>query len=136
MNIEHLLNYLLADSFGKVGISIESLLRGERISDEMATLLRGFTALLQGKAPPQAVPPSMMEQLAGFAEESEVGTVEEAWNELRRGEGKGDAEGSRDKDAVDGGKVALGEGERDDGEGDRTGEESGGSSDTTDGKDK
>lgn len=101
MNIEHLLNYLLADSFGKVGMAIETLAKGERISDDMKKLLEGFTALLQGNPPPAQTEPSVMEQLAGFAEPSEVNSIQEAWDELRRGEGDEDAGESGDEDTTE-----------------------------------
>lgn len=109
MNIEHLLNYLLADAFGRVAISIQHLLDYETVEDEdpltkhQREHLVGFCTILRGEPVVRqpAKPANFMEALGQFGAEGGE-KLKEAWDAINR---EGDLDGGAepgDGDEVDG----------------------------------
>ncbi len=83
MNIESLLNYLLADAFGRVAQSVELLLEGKSLTDKHREHLVGFCQILKGQ---QAAPPhvSLMQKLGEFGAEQSGDDMKEMLDALRR----------------------------------------------------
>ena len=85
MNIEKLLNYLLADAFGRVAHSIEGLLEGEEIPDDQRQHLVGFCNILRGQ-PAEGV----LNELGVFGQATNPQDMGEVLDELRREGGVGE----------------------------------------------
>ena len=51
MNIEKLLNYMLADGFKKLALTIEDAIEGQEMQEDRLKHMYGFLSILKGEAP-------------------------------------------------------------------------------------
>ncbi len=71
MNIESVLQYVVADGFARIAGLINDLLEGKKLNDGDAEYIRGFTALLHGG---QYGVPAELQQLPSLGLDTLTGT--------------------------------------------------------------
>jgi len=105
MNIEKLLNYMLADAFGKLAVSIEAAINGEDLAVEELEHVRAFIAILKGEQIMMGADINKMMAQLGTLEAGGADSptdMQEVLNELKRTTKEGDT--SKDTGGDDGGK--------------------------------
>lgn len=84
MNIEHLLNYLLADAFGRVAQNITILMEGKKLDDTKRKHMEGFCNILQGQtSTPEAPRSNVSNRLGAFGSEQSPNDMQEMLDALR-----------------------------------------------------